>query len=64
MAQEELIMAIGRIERALSRLEQAPIPRSSSGETDEQLRKKHELLKRETSKAIHDIDALLKQGAK
>jgi fumarate hydratase class II len=62
MAQEQLIMAIGRIERALSRLEQLKIPSTASG-TDIELQQRHNRLKHETSKAIRDIDALLQRGA-
>ncbi len=62
MAQEQLIMAIGRIERALSRLEQLESPGPASG-TNTELQQRHDRLKQETSKAIRDIDALLQRGA-
>jgi hypothetical protein len=59
MATQRLIVAIGRIERALSRLEQMPLGSqlAASGEGD--LAGKHEQLKAETRAAIADIDALL-----
>jgi hypothetical protein len=58
MADERLILAIGRIERALSRLETIKIP--SSAESG--LAARHEALKSETRAAIRDIDALLAKG--
>jgi hypothetical protein len=58
MVQERLILAIGRIERALSRLEKVRIPASG----DSELLARHEALKSETRAAIRDIDALLNAG--
>jgi hypothetical protein len=58
MAQERLILAIGRIERALSRLEVVKFPEGR----DSELRIRHEALKSEARSAIRDIDALLGQG--
>jgi hypothetical protein len=58
MAQPQLIMAIGRIERALSRIEQAP-DRKISGNADAELHARHERLKAETKAAIADLDNLL-----
>ncbi len=60
MAQERLILAIGRMERALSRLETVKFP--TGGDSD--LRARHEALKSEARAAIRDIDALLGQGAR
>jgi hypothetical protein len=60
MAQERLILAIGRIERALSRLE--TVKATAGGDTE--LRARHEALKSEARTAIRDIDALLGQGAR
>lgn len=57
MAEQRLIVAIGRIERALSRLEQLPVPAPSSGDDD--LLQRHEKLKSETRTAIADIDRIL-----
>jgi hypothetical protein len=67
MAQEQLIMSIGRIERALSRLEQLKISPPESGQAsgaDAELQQRHDQLKLETSKVIRDIDALLQQEAR
>lgn len=58
MAQPQLIMAIGRIERALSRIEQAPRATVNMG-ADSDLLAKHERLKSETKAAIADLDQLL-----
>lgn len=63
MAQPQLIMAIGRIERALSRIEQAPRP-SASATVDTELVAKHERLKSETKAAIADLDQLLSGQAR
>ncbi|WP_397590190.1 hypothetical protein [Sphingorhabdus sp.] len=57
MADERLIFAIGRIERALSRIEKLAI--SPSGSDDSDLSKRHEKLKSETLAAIHDMDKIL-----
>ena len=61
MAEQRLIVAIGRIERALSRIEQLPEQRSSHDETD--LARRHETLKAETRSAVADIDRILAGGA-
>jgi hypothetical protein len=60
MAAQRLIVAIGRIERVLSRLEQMPAiaPLSDDGE----LANAHEKLKMETKAAIADIDRILAGG--
>lgn len=63
MAQPQLIMAIGRIERALSRIEQAPQPSHKAG-LDSELETKHERLKAETTAAIADLDVLLSDQAR
>lgn len=57
MAEQRLIVAIGRIERALSKLEQAPLP--SRAASDPVLTERHEQLKAETRRAIADIDIIL-----
>jgi hypothetical protein len=57
MVGQRLIVAIGRIERALSRLEQAPQP--STPVADNNLSDRHEKLKSETRAAIADIDRIL-----
>ncbi len=61
MAEQRLIVAIGRIERALSRLEQVPDPATSFG--DDHLAQRHEKLKMETKSAIADIDRILAGAA-
>lgn len=58
MAEQQLIIAIGRIERALSRIEQAPRP-SAGASDDSKLLAKHEQLKTETRAAIVDLDRLI-----
>lgn len=58
MAQQRLIQAIGRIEHALSRLEQASIKKTASAD-DSGLVAKHDQLKAETEAAIRDIDRIL-----
>jgi hypothetical protein len=62
MADQRLILAIGRIERALSRLEQIPAKQSSTA-SDVDLTDKYERLKAETRSAIADIDRILAGGA-
>jgi hypothetical protein len=57
MADERLIFAIGRIERALSRIEKLAISPTASDESD--LSKRHEKLKSETLAAILDMDKIL-----
>jgi len=57
MADERLIFAIGRIERALSRIEKLAISPTASVDSD--LSKRHEKLKTETLAAIHDMDKIL-----
>lgn len=61
MTAQRLIVAIGRIERALSRLEQLPRPAPTA--TDNGLANRHEKLKAETRAAISDIDRILASGA-
>ncbi len=58
MANERLILAIGRIENALSRLEQYN-PGESSGDADSDLVQRHEHLKSEARAAITAIDSIL-----
>lgn len=56
MAAQRLIVAIGRIERALSRMEQLPTPGPSA---DGDLASRHDRLKTETRSAIAEIDRIL-----
>ena len=60
MVAQRLIVAIGRIERALSRLEQWPTASPLGG--DAELAGAHEKLKMETKAAIADIDRILAGG--
>lgn len=57
MAAQRLIVAIGRIEHALSRLERLPVPASSDG--GDKLAEAHEKLKIAAQAAITDIDRIL-----
>ncbi len=61
MAAQRLIVAIGRIERALSRLEQ--LPATVPAGDDDVLAERHEKLKSETRMAIASIDRILAGGA-
>lgn len=63
MPQQQLILTIGRIERALSRLEQASNARADGG-PDSKLIEKHEQLKAETRLALDEIDTILAGGAR
>jgi hypothetical protein len=62
MANERLILAIGRIERALSKLEQFEPP-ETHGNPDTKLLAKHERLKAEARATIEAIDSVLAGGA-
>jgi hypothetical protein len=62
MLQDRLIIAIGRIERAISRLDQYEMPVPKSNESE--LSGKHEALKAETRAAIKDIDAIINGGTR
>jgi hypothetical protein len=57
MAEERFIVAIGRIERALSRLEKMALS-SAVGESSD-LSERHKKLKSEALAAIGDIDKIL-----
>jgi hypothetical protein len=61
MADERFIVAIGRIERALSKIEKMAITPATSEESALALR--HEQLKTETAAAILDIDRILAGAA-
>lgn len=61
MPQQQLILTIGRIERALSRLEQASAARTN-GVPDSKLIEKHEQLKAATRTALDEIDTILAGG--
>jgi hypothetical protein len=57
MAEERFIVAIGRIERALSRLEKMALSPAVTESSD--LSERHKKLKSETLAAIGDIDKIL-----
>jgi hypothetical protein len=57
MIEQRFIMAISRIERALSRIEQSAIAPATAGNND--LVERHEKLKSETRIAIQDLDKIL-----
>lgn len=57
MADERLIVAIGRIERALSRVEKLATAPANAPDAD--LVDRHERLKKETLDAIRGIDQIL-----
>ncbi len=58
MAEQQLMQAIGRMERALSRLEKADFSRQN-GTADSELSDRYERLKAATRAALNDIDRLL-----
>jgi hypothetical protein len=58
--EQRFIVAISRIERALSRIEKSTIAPASAGDCD--LVERHEKLKSETRMAIRDLDKILKGG--
>ena len=57
MAEERFIVAIGRIERALSRIEKMALSPIDNENTD--LSERHKKLKSQTLAAIQDIDKIL-----
>lgn len=61
MPQDRMMQAIGRIERALGRLETAELnaPKQSAGPSD--LQHRHNRLRQETQVAIGELDQLLRQ---
>ena len=62
MAQDQLITAIVRIERAISKLEQVRLPAANGGNNDLKLR--YDALKSATEQAVADIDRLIsKEGS-
>ena len=60
MAEERFIVAIGRMERALSRLEKLSLSPAVNESTD--LTERHKNLKAETLAAIQGIDKILAGG--
>jgi hypothetical protein len=63
MTNNRLIEAIGRIERAVTRIERTELSaKNLSTPTDTDLIVKHEQLKTETAAAIRQIDQLINSG--
>jgi predicted TIM-barrel fold metal-dependent hydrolase len=60
MENEATILAIGRIERALSKIEKYRPNLAPTANVD--LQSKHDALKRETQKAIAELDQILAKG--
>ncbi|VAV87032.1 hypothetical protein MNBD_ALPHA04-877 [hydrothermal vent metagenome] len=58
MENERVILAIGRIERALSRIEAAKAT-GMAGDADKALEERHSALKDEMKQAIETIDGLI-----
>lgn len=59
MAQDRLMQAIGRMERALTRIEAIDLSPSENSGHDPALAQRHEQLKAETRAAVSEIDRLL-----
>jgi hypothetical protein len=59
MPQDRLMQAIGRMERAVSRLENVDLSPSVSSTEPSDLAQRHERLKAEARAAISEIDGLL-----
>lgn len=57
MIEQRFILAIGRIERALSRIEKSATSPGPTGNND--LAERHEKLKSETHIALRDLDKIL-----
>ncbi len=62
MENEPTILAIGRIERALSKIEQ--FQAKPKGAAYGELQSRHEILRRETQRAITQIDGILSEEAR
>jgi hypothetical protein len=59
MPQDRMMQAIGRIERALMRLETVELGASKHAAEPSDLQHRHDRLRRETQAAIGDLDHLL-----
>lgn len=62
MPQDRMMQAIGRIERALARLEKIDIPAVSFPTESGEIQQRYDRLRAETQGAISAMDALLRQG--
>lgn len=63
MAEQRLILAIGRAERALARCEQYVSPIDSNMTTDSDLFHRHERLKAQTHASIVQLDSLIAKAS-
>jgi hypothetical protein len=61
MPQDKMMQSIGRIERALVRLENIDLSRSAEAGDLADLQQRHECLKREAQTSLVDIERLLSQ---
>jgi hypothetical protein len=61
MPQDKMMQAIGRMERALVRLENADFSRPVASDEPSDLQQRHDRLKQQAQSAIADIDRLLSQ---
>ena len=59
MPNDRMMQAIGRMERALAKLERIDVANTLSGAPDTALQARHEKLKQETRAAVAQIDGLL-----
>jgi hypothetical protein len=59
MPNDRLIQAIGRMERALTRLENVDLRASAPGSEPSDLQQRHERLKADTRAALSEIDGLI-----
>jgi hypothetical protein len=62
MPQDRMMQAIGRIERALARLEKIDIPAVPAPTESGEILQRYNRLRAETQGAISAMDALLRQG--
>lgn len=62
MPQDRMMQAIGRIERALARLESAGLEKASTSPENGDLQRRYDRLRTETQAAVGAMDALLNQG--
>ncbi len=62
MPQDRMMQAIGRIERALARLEKMGIPAITATAENSVTQQRYDRLRAETQDAISAMDALLRQG--
>jgi hypothetical protein len=61
MPQDKMMQSIGRIERALARLENIDVSPVSQSSEPSDLQLRHDRLKQEAQTALVDIDRLLNQ---